>query len=108
MRTESEEEGDALDTVLDDVTEGILLIRKQVTIPRLDGHFALLEDTEAPTWYDAYRWWSLDVVKVEAWPDSLEAAGFTLQDIADNLSTLQDIATAFPGTLLDIALYDFG
>ncbi|WAZ20161.1 hypothetical protein STRCI_001260 [Streptomyces cinnabarinus] len=108
VRTESEEEGDALDTVLDDVTEGILLIRKQVTIPRLDGHFALLEDTEAPTWYDAYRWWSLDVVKVEAWPDSLEAAGFTLQDIADNLSTLQDIATAFPGTLLDIALYDFG
>jgi hypothetical protein len=38
----------------------------------------------------------------------LEAAGFTLQDIADNFSTLQDIANAFPGTLLDIAQYDFG
>ncbi|MFE6362981.1 hypothetical protein ACFVP3_23655 [Streptomyces sp. NPDC057806] len=108
MRTESDEEGDALDTVLDDATEGVLLIRKQVSLPRLDGHFALLDDNEAPTWYDAYRWWQLDVVKTDAWADALEAAGFTLQDIAANFSTLQDIATAFPGTLLTIALYDFG
>lgn len=108
MRTESDVQGDALDTVLDGATEGVLLIRKQVSLPRLDGHFALLDDNEAPTWYDAYRWWQLDVVKTDAWPDSLEAQGFTLQNIADNFSTLQDIATAFPGTLLDIALYDFG
>ena len=38
----------------------------------------------------------------------MEAAGFTLQDINNNFSTLADIASFFPGTLLDIAQYDFG
>ncbi|MEI5520654.1 hypothetical protein WB388_08570 [Streptomyces brasiliscabiei] len=109
VRTESEEAGDALDAVLTNVTEGVLLIRKQNTLGRLDGHYALLTDNEAPTWYDEFRWWQLEVVKVEAWPAVLEAAGFTLQDIADNFTSLQDIADAFtPGTLLDIAMYDFG
>ncbi|MFJ4365058.1 hypothetical protein ACIP4S_12995 [Streptomyces chartreusis] len=107
LRTETDEAGDALDEVLDGATEGVLLIRKQVTIPRLDGHFALLTDNEAPTWYDEYRWWTLDVAQVEAWPDSLEAAGFTLQDIADNYSTLADLAADF-ATLLAIAQFDFG
>ncbi|MCM1972335.1 hypothetical protein [Streptomyces sp. G1] len=108
LRTETDENGDALDEVLANATEGILLVRKQVSLSRLDGHFALLDDTEAPTWYDEYRWWTVEVVKTEAWPDNLEAAGFTLQDIADNFDTLADIAAAFPGTLLDIAMYDFG
>jgi hypothetical protein len=108
LRTETDEDGDNLNEVFDSATEGVFLIRKQTSLTRLDGHYALLSDNEAPTWYDEYRWFTLDSVKADAWPDSMEAAGFTLQDIADNFSTLQDIRSAFPGTLLDIALYDFG
>jgi hypothetical protein len=38
----------------------------------------------------------------------MEAAGFTLQDIANNFSILSDISAFFTGTLLPIAQYDFG
>jgi hypothetical protein len=48
------------------------------------------------------------VVKVDDWPDVMEAAGFTLQDIANNFSIWQDIAAFFPTNLLAIAQYDFG
>lgn len=109
VRTESEADGDALDAALADATEGVILIRARTALSRLDGYYALLDDDESPTWYDAYRLWTLDLVKVEAWPDVLEAAGFTLADIADNFETLRDLSDAFtPGTLLSIALYDFG
>jgi hypothetical protein len=109
VRTVTDADGDALNTVLDDLTEGVLLVRKQDSLTRLDGHYALTDDTEAPTWYDSFRWFQLEIQKTEAWPDVLEAAGFTLQDIADNYLTLQDIADDFtPGSLLDIALFDFG
>jgi hypothetical protein len=107
VRTETDEDGDALNDVLDNATEGVILVRKQNSLSRLDGSYALLSDNEAPTWYDEFRWFSLDVVKADDWPDVMEAAGFTLQDIANNFSTLADIAAAFP-TLLAIALYDFG
>jgi hypothetical protein len=107
VRTETDEDGDALNEVLDGATEGVILVRKQNSLSRLDGSYALLSDNEAPTWYDEFRWFSLDVVKADDWPDVMEAAGFTLQDIANNYSTLADIAAAFP-TLLAIALYDFG
>lgn len=107
VRTETDEAGDDLNNVLDGATEGVILLRKQTSMTRLDGTYALVSDNEAPTWYDEYRWFTLDVVKVEDWPDVMEAAGFTLADIAANFSTLADIAAAF-STLLDIALYDFG
>lgn len=107
VRTETDEAGDDLNNVLDGATEGVILLRKQTSMARLDGTYALISDNEAPTWYDEYRWFTLDVVKVEDWPDVMEAAGFTLADIAANFSTLADIAAAF-STLLDIALYDFG
>lgn len=109
VRTETEAAGDDLNEVLDDLTEGVLLFRKQTSLPRLDGYFALTDDSEAPNWYDAFRWFQLEVQSTEAWADVLEAAGFTLQDIADNYTSLQDLADDFtPGTLLDIALFDFG
>lgn len=109
VRTETDEAGDALNDVLDNATEGVFLLRKQVSLTRLDGTYALISDKEAPNWYDEYTWFTLESVKTEGWPDSMEAAGFTLQDIADNFTSLQDLADAFtPGTLLDIALYDFG
>ncbi|MFI5973504.1 hypothetical protein [Streptomyces sp. NPDC051452] len=107
VRTETDEDGDALNDLLDHVTEGVLLIRRQVSLPRLDGSYALLDDTESPTWYDQFRWFQLNVVRADDWPDVLEAAGFTLQDIANNYSTLADLAADF-SSLLAIALYDFG
>lgn len=107
-RTESDADGDALNELLDNATEGVFLVRKQTSLPRLDGTYALLDDSEDPNWYDTYTWFGLNVVKSDDWPDVMEAAGFTLQDIANNFSILSDIAAFFPGTLLDIAQYDFG
>ncbi|MFJ9114486.1 hypothetical protein ACIRJO_02940 [Streptomyces sp. NPDC102394] len=108
VSTDTDAEGDALQDVLDNATEGVILIRKQQTLSGVDGHLALLDDDEKRNWQTPYRAWDLDHVETEPWPDVLEARGFTLQDIADNFSTLQDIADFFPGTLLDIATYDFG
>lgn len=108
VRTETDGDGDALNAVLDGATEGVLLLRKQVSLPRLDSTYALIDDTESPNWYDGYRWFQLNVVKSDDWPDALEAAGFTLQNIANNFSTLADIASFFTGSLLTIAMYDFG
>lgn len=108
VRTETDGDGDDLNSVLDNATEGVFLVRKQTSLTRLDGTYALLDDSEDPNWYDSYRWFQLNVVKSDDWPDVMEAAGFTLQDIANNFATLSDIAAFFPGTLLDIALFDFG
>ncbi|MFJ8153973.1 hypothetical protein [Streptomyces sp. NPDC094468] len=107
-RTETDDDGDDLNDVLDNATEGVLLVRKQVSLARLDGTYALLDDTESPNWYDQYRWFQLNIVKADDWPDTMEAAGFTLADIAANFSVLSDISAFFPGTLLDIAMFDFG
>jgi hypothetical protein len=107
-RTETDGDGDDLNSVLDNATEGIILVRKQTSLTRLDGTYALIDDQEDPNWYDEFRWFQLNVVKSDDWPDVMEAAGFTLADIAANFSTLSDIAAFFPGTLLDIALFDFG
>ena len=107
-RTETDEDGDALNDVLDNATEGILLVRKQTSLERLDGTYALIDDSEDPNWYDEFRWFQLNVVKSDDWPDVMEAAGFTLQDIANNFSTLADIAAFFTTNLLAIAQYDFG
>lgn len=106
LRTESDADGDALNELLDAATQGVVLIRKQTTMPGLDGYRAVTDDTEDPTYYDGFRWWSLDVVEVEAWPDALEAAGFTLQDIANNYTYLQDISAA-NATLLVLAQRSF-
>ncbi|CBG73144.1 hypothetical protein SCAB_61231 [Streptomyces scabiei 87.22] len=107
VRTETEEQGDALNEVLGSATEGIILIRARTSIPGVDGHVAALSDTEDRNWYDPVRRWSLDIVETEAWPTILEAAGFTLQDVADNYTSLADLA-ADNATLLALALKDFG
>ena len=108
VRTETDDDGDALNEVLDGATEGVILVRKQNSLSRLDGTYALIDDSEDPNWYDAYRWFQLNVVQADDWPDVMEAAGFTLQDIANNFSTLSDIAAFFTTNLLAIAQYDFG
>ncbi|MEH0547282.1 hypothetical protein QA802_30615 [Streptomyces sp. B21-105] len=109
VRTMTTADGDALQSVLDSLTEGVLLIRKQTTMEGVDNHLAVVADTEDRRWFDEMRYWQLEAYETEPWPDALEAAGFTLQDIADNFTSLQDLADAFtPGTLLDIATFDFG
>ncbi|SOD80161.1 hypothetical protein SAMN06272781_6898 [Streptomyces sp. 1222.2] len=107
VRTETDEQGDALHEVLGSATEGVVLIRKQTTLPGVDGYLVVLNDTEDRNWYDAVRRWSLDVVETEEWPSILEAAGFTLQDVGDNYTTLADLA-ADNATLLALAMKDFG
>lgn len=107
LRTLTDADGDALDQVLQGATEGVVMIRKQTSLSRLDGYFAVLSDNERPHWYDEVRWWDLTTIQAESWPDVLEAAGFTLADIAANFNTLADLSAAFP-TLLAIALNDFG
>jgi hypothetical protein len=97
-----------MNELLDSATEGTILVRKQVSLSRLDGTYSLIDDTESPNWYDEFRWFALTVVKSDDWPDVMEAAGFTLQDIANNFSILSDISAFFTGTLLSIAQYDFG
>ncbi|MFD6552762.1 hypothetical protein [Streptomyces sp. NPDC058398] len=108
VRTETDDDGDTLNELLDSATEGTILVRKQVSLPRLDGTYVLIDDTESPNWYDTYRWFALNMAKADDWPAVMEAAGFTLADIAANFSILSDISAFFPGTLLSIAQYDFG
>jgi hypothetical protein len=108
VRTETDDDGDTLNELLDNATEGTILVRKQVSLSRLDGTYAFTDDTESPNWYDEFRWFAMSIVKSDDWPDVMEAAGFTLQDIANNFSILSDIAAFFPTNLLAIAQYDFG
>ncbi|MCX3064198.1 hypothetical protein [Streptomyces beihaiensis] len=108
VSTDTKDDGDALSDVLTGATEGTVMIRAQTSADGVDNYLALLNDDERRNWQTPYREWDLDIAETEAWPDVLEAAGFTLQDIANNYATLQDLADAFPGTLLDIATYDFG
>jgi phage replication-related protein YjqB (UPF0714/DUF867 family) len=108
VRTETEEDGDALNAVLANATEGVILLRAVPSLPRVDGYLAVPDDTESPTYYDGYTWWELTAVQAEAWPAVLEAAGYTLQDLAGAFpGTLQDINDNF-ATLLDIAVADLG
>ncbi|MFB7288971.1 hypothetical protein [Actinacidiphila glaucinigra] len=109
VRTQTQSAGDDLQAVLQGATEGVILMRARTTLPDVDGYLAGLSDSEDPNYYNPIKRWALDVVVTEAWPDILEAAGFTLADIASNFSTLSDLAVFFtPGTLLSIALYDYG
>jgi hypothetical protein len=107
VRTDTSAAGDDLQEVLADATEGVVIVRKETSLEGVDNYLAVISDTEDRRWYDGIRWWDLDVYETEAWPDVLEAAGYTLADLADNYTTLQDIADAYT-TLLDIALADLG
>lgn len=109
VRTDTQADGDDMQAVLDAATEGVIQIRARTTLPGVDNHLAIVSDDEDRDWYSPRRRWAMDVYETEPWPDVLEAAGFTLADVAANFSTLGDIAAFFtPGSLLSIALYDFG
>ena len=57
-----------------------------------DCYVIAVSDAERPRWFDDVEWWDLTVVESDPWPDALEAAGFTLQDIANANATLLILA----------------
>jgi hypothetical protein len=81
----------------------VFLVRKQASLPRLDGTYALIDDSEDPNWYDEFRWFQLNVVKPTTGRASWRRRDSRSQ-ISRQLRTLADIAAFFPGTLLDIAV----
>lgn len=106
VRTDTDEAADDLNGLLDAATSGVLLVRQSVGVDGFDGYLAVTDDTEDREWWSTRRWWTLETARVDPWPDSLEARGFTLADLAATYEggTLQDIADDFNGqTLLAIA-----
>ena len=106
LRTEQQADGDNLQQVLDAATEGVVLIRAATSTAGVDGYVAVTDDSEQPQWFSAYRFWTMTCVETEPWPDTLQAAGYTLQDIANNYTSLLDISNA-NATLLILAQRNF-
>lgn len=106
VRTDLLADGNSLQQLLDTATEGTVMLRAQTTNARVDTYFVAVSDDERPQWFSDVEWWDLTVVESDAWPDALEAAGFTLQDIANNYTSLLDISNA-NATLLILALRSF-
>lgn len=101
-----------LRTVIDTATSNTLQLRQAGGYTDVDCYLTVLKADEqrwSQDGSDPRRVFSVDVAEVSGWASSLEARGFTLQDIADfygTTGTLQDIADDF-ATLLDIAQADF-
>jgi hypothetical protein len=101
---------DTLFTLLDNATEGIIQIRQPGGYDGVDSYVAVLSAAErrfSQDGTDDRRIVALDVVEVESWAPSLEARGFTLQDLADLYTglTLADLAGDY-STLLVLAQAD--
>ncbi len=102
----------SLFNVLDDPTEGVLLLRSadQTTYDGADAYIAVTGVAErrySQRGDDQRRFWTLTAVEVEPWSASLAANGFTLADLDAAFSglTLAAINAAY-STLLDIAQAD--
>lgn len=106
VRTETEEDGDALDALLSSCTQGVFQLRSQTYDSKIDNYLAFSSDDEKPLWFNDYRTWDIDVAQTAAWSDDLEASGTTLQDIADNYTSLLDIGND-NATLLELAQRSF-
>jgi len=110
--TETTSQRDNVMDLLATATEGVIQIRQPGGYDGIDGYLAVDGATErrfSPDGSDERRILTIQFAETEAWAESLEARGFTLQDIADYYGasgTLQDIADDFT-TLLDIAQGDF-
>lgn len=111
LYTETTTAAESLSDLLDGATAGVVQLRQPGGYDRTDCYISVLADTES-RWSadgsDQRRLWSLDVVEVGPWADSLVAAEYTLQNVADayTVGTLADLAANFP-TLLDLAMGDF-
>lgn len=112
MRTDTDASFQDMKALLNKATRNIVQIRQAGAFADFDRYLAVLNDSLDPEWYGPWRWWTLDVAEAKPWSASLEARGFTLQDVANAFpgGTLQDVADFFgpSGTLLDIAQYDWG
>jgi hypothetical protein len=96
-----------LTTVVKSATSGVVQFRQPGGYDGVDGHYAVLRLVErrwSQDGSDERRRWILDLAETDGWAPILEAAGYTLQDIADVYDglTLDDLATDFT-TLLDVA-----
>jgi hypothetical protein len=105
---------DNVRTVLADATSNTVQIRQAGGYDGVDCYVAVLKAAErrwSQDGSDQRRVFSLDVVEVGGWAPTLEARGFTLQDIADYYGptgTLADIAADGRfSTLLGLAQADF-
>jgi hypothetical protein len=102
---------DSLYTLLDAATEGIVQIRRPLPVyAGIDCYVVVQRARErrfSQDGSDPKRLVILDVVQVEAWPDELEAAGYTYGDLADLYTglTYGDLAGDY-STYLDLAQAD--
>lgn len=100
-------------SLLASATQGTLQLRQDGSYGGVDCYLVVLTAVEArrdnTDGTDERRRWVLDVIEVEPWAGDLEAAAFTLQDIADAYPdplTLDDLSDDY-ATLLAIAQADF-
>jgi hypothetical protein len=106
LRTDVLADGNSLQQTLGTATEGVVMLRAQTTDARFDCYIVAISDSERPQWFSDVEWWDLTIAQADAWPDTLEAAGFTLQDVANNYTSLLDLSNA-NATLLILALRSF-
>jgi hypothetical protein len=108
LRTDTADDGDAMDALLDTATSGVVLVREEFNLAGFAAYLAILTDSDDRQWWSPVRWWTLDVQETESWPANLEARGFTLGDIntAYLAGSLNDIRNDF-ATLLLIAQANF-
>jgi hypothetical protein len=110
LYTETDAGGDALEQLLKSATSGILQVRQPGGYGDVDAYWAILaaDDTRfSQDGSDQRRVWQLDVAETSGWAPTLEARGYTLQDLADFYAglTLADVDADF-ATLLDLAQAD--
>jgi len=110
--TETMSSRDNLWVLLENTTEGIVQIRQDGNYPGVDSYIAVLTAAErrwSQDGSDPRRITSVQVAEVDKWAETLEAHGFTLQDIADAYTgqTLQDLSDDY-ATLLLLAQGEFG
>jgi hypothetical protein len=105
---------DNLSALLDGATSAVVQVRQPGGYSVQDVYVAVLADVEqrmTNNGTDQRRTWVLDLAEVEAWPDTLQAKGFTLLDLANKYpsppKTLADINAAYP-SLFAIAQADLG
>lgn len=102
--------------LIDNATEAVIQLRQGGAYAGYDAYLKILSVEEAlfsQDGTDPRRLITLNWAVVDGWADTLEAAGYTLQDIANyygTSGTLQSIADDFgpTGTLLQIAQRDWG
>lgn len=110
--TDAESTGDVLESLIEQATEGVMLLRQGSGAKRIDTYLTVTSYTEERfdehDGADERRLWILDAVGTESWAADLEASGYTLLDLANAYEglTLADLANDFD-TLLDLAQAEF-